>query len=561
MVVKGSQVIKVMMKLGVMVIINQVIDQEIVQLVVEEMGYKVILCRENELEEVVMSDCDMGVVAELCVLVVIIMGYVDYGKIFLLDYICLMKVVSGEVGGIIQYIGVYYVETENGMIIFLDILGYVVFILMCVCGVQVMDIVVLVVVVDDGVMLQIIEVIQYVKVVQVLVVVVVNKIDKLEVDLDRVKNEFSQYGILLEEWGGESQFVYVSVKVGIGIDELLDVILLQVEVLELKVVCKGMVSGVVIESFFDKGCGLVVIVLVCEGILYKGDIVLCGFEYGRVCVMCNELGQEVLEVGLSILVEIFGLSGVLVVGDEVIVVCDEKKVCEVVFYCQGKFCEVKLVCQQKFKFENMFVNMIEGEVYEVNIVLKVDVQGSVEVIFDFLLKLFIDEVKVKIIGSGVGGIIEIDVILVVVFNVILVGFNVCVDVFVCKVIEVESLDLCYYFVIYNLIDEVKVVMSGMLFLELKQQIIGLVEVRDVFKSLKFGVIVGCMVIEGVVKCYNLICVLCDNVVIYEGELEFLCCFKDDVNEVCNGMECGIGVKNYNDVCIGDVIEVFEIIEI
>lgn len=549
------------MKLGVMVIINQVIDQEIVQLVVEEMGYKVILCCENELEEVVMSDCDMGVVVELCVLVVIIMGYVDYGKIFLLDYICLMKVVFGEVGGIIQYIGVYYVEIENGMIIFLDILGYVVFILMCVCGVQVMDIVVLVVVVDDGVMLQIIEVIQYVKVVQVLVVVVVNKIDKLEVDLDCVKNEFFQYGILLEEWGGESQFVYVFVKVGIGIDELLDVILLQVEVLELKVVCKGMVSGVVIEFFFDKGCGLVVIVLVCEGILYKGDIVLCGFEYGCVCVMCNELGQEVLEVGLFILVEIFGLFGVLVVGDEVIVVCDEKKVCEVVFYCQGKFCEVKLVCQQKFKFENMFVNMIEGEVYEVNIVLKVDVQGFVEVIFDFLLKLFIDEVKVKIIGFGVGGIIEIDVILVVVFNVILVGFNVCVDVFVCKVIEVESLDLCYYFVIYNLIDEVKVVMSGMLFLELKQQIIGLVEVCDVFKLLKFGVIVGCMVIEGVVKCYNLICVLCDNVVIYEGELEFLCCFKDDVNEVCNGMECGIGVKNYNDVCIGDVIEVFEIIEI
>lgn len=561
MAVKGFQVIKAMMKLGVMVIINQVIDQEIVQLVVEEMGYKVILRRENELEEAVMSDRDTGVAVESRASVVIIMGYVDYGKIFLLDYIRLTKVVFGEAGGIIQYIGVYYVEIENGMIIFLDISGYVAFILMRVRGAQVTDIVVLVVVVDDGVMSQIIEVIQYAKAAQVSVVVVVNKIDKLEVDSDRVKNEFFQYGILSEEWGGESQFVYVFAKAGIGIDELLDVILLQAEVLELKAVRKGMASGAVIEFFFDKGRGSVVIVLVREGILYKGDIVLCGFEYGRVRAMRNELGQEVLEAGSFISVEIFGLFGVSVAGDEVIVVRDEKKAREVVFYRQGKFREVKLARQQKFKFENMFVNMIEGEVYEVNIVLKVDVQGFVEAIFDFLLKLFIDEVKVKIIGFGVGGIIEIDVILVAAFNVILVGFNVRVDVFVRKVIEAESLDLRYYFVIYNLIDEVKAAMSGMLFSELKQQIIGLAEVRDVFKSSKFGVIVGCMVIEGVVKRYNSIRVLRDNVVIYEGELEFLRRFKDDVNEVRNGMECGIGVKNYNDVRIGDVIEVFEIIEI
>ena len=561
MAVKGSQVIKAMMKLGAMATINQVIDQETAQLVAEEMGHKVILRRENELEEAVMSDRDTGAAAEPRAPVVTIMGHVDHGKPSLLDYIRSTKVASGEAGGITQHIGAYHVETDNGMITFLDTPGHAAFTSMRARGAQATDIVVLVVAADDGVMPQTIEAIQHAKAAQVPVVVAVNKIDKPEADPDRVKNELSQYGILPEEWGGESQFVHVSAKAGTGIDDLLDAILLQAEVLELKAVRNGMASGAVIESFLDKGRGPVATVLVREGTLHKGDIVLCGFEYGRVRAMRDELGREVLEAGPSIPVEILGLSGVPAAGDEVTVVRDEKKAREVALYRQGKFREVKLARQQKSKLENMFANMTEGEVHEVNIVLKADVQGSVEAISDSLLKLSTDEVKVKIIGSGVGGITETDATLAAASNAILVGFNVRADASARKVIEAESLDLRYYSVIYNLIDEVKAAMSGMLSPELKQQIIGLAEVRDVFKSPKFGAIAGCMVTEGTIKRHNPIRVLRDNVVIYEGELESLRRFKDDVNEVRNGMECGIGVKNYNDVRVGDMIEVFEIIEI
>ncbi|MEG0263268.1 MAG: translation initiation factor IF-2 [Citrobacter sp.] len=561
MAVKGSQVIKAMMKLGAMATINQVIDQETAQLVAEEMGHKVILRRENELEEAVMSDRDTGAAAEPRAPVVTIMGHVDHGKTSLLDYIRSTKVASGEAGGITQHIGAYHVETDNGMITFLDTPGHAAFTSMRARGAQATDIVVLVVAADDGVMPQTIEAIQHAKAAGVPVVVAVNKIDKPEADPDRVKNELSQYGIMPEDWGGESQFVHVSAKAGTGIDELLDAILLQAEVLELKAVRKGMASGAVIESFLDKGRGPVATVLVREGTLNKGDIVLCGFEYGRVRAMRNELGQEVLEAGPSIPVEILGLSGVPAAGDEVTVVRDEKKAREVALYRQGKFREVKLARQQKSKLENMFANMTEGEVHEVNVVLKADVQGSVEAISDSLLKLSTDEVKVKIIGSGVGGITETDATLAAASNAILVGFNVRADASARKVIESESLDLRYYSVIYHLIDEVKAAMSGMLSPELKQQIIGLAEVRDVFKSPKFGAIAGCMVTEGTIKRHNPIRVLRDNVVIYEGELESLRRFKDDVNEVRNGMECGIGVKNYNDVRVGDMIEVFEIIEI
>lgn len=561
MAVKGSQVIKAMMKLGAMATINQVIDQETAQLVAEEMGHKVILRRENELEEAVMSDRDTGAAAEARAPVVTIMGHVDHGKTSLLDYIRSTKVASGEAGGITQHIGAYHVETENGMITFLDTPGHAAFTSMRARGAQATDIVVLVVAADDGVMPQTIEAIQHAKAAQVPVVVAVNKIDKPEADMDRVKNELSQYGVMPEEWGGESQFIPVSAKAGTGIDDLLNAILLQAEVLELKAVRNGMASGAVIESFLDKGRGPVATVLVREGTLHKGDIVLCGFEYGRVRAMRNELGQEVLEAGPSIPVEILGLSGVPAAGDEVTVVRDEKKAREVALYRQGKFREVKLARQQKSKLENMFANMTEGEVHEVNVVLKADVQGSVEAISDSLLKLSTDEVKVKIIGSGVGGITETDATLAAASNAILVGFNVRADASARKVIESESLDLRYYSVIYNLIDEVKAAMSGMLSPELKQQIIGLAEVRDVFKSPKFGAIAGCMVTEGTIKRHNPIRVLRDNVVIYEGELESLRRFKDDVNEVRNGMECGIGVKNYNDVRVGDMIEVFEIIEI
>ncbi|MBF1994681.1 translation initiation factor IF-2 [Serratia symbiotica] len=561
MAVKGSQVIKVMMKLGAMATINQVIDQETAQLVAEEMGHKVILRRENELEEALMSDRDTGAAAESRAPVVTIMGHVDHGKTSLLDYIRSTKVAAGEAGGITQHIGAYHVETDNGMITFLDTPGHAAFTSMRARGAQATDIVVLVVAADDGVMPQTIEAIQHAKAAQVPLVVAVNKIDKPEADADRVKQELSQYGVMPEEWGGEAQFVHVSAKVGTGIDELLNAILLQAEVLELKAVRSGMASGVVIESFLDKGRGPVATILVQEGTLNRGDIVLCGFEYGRVRAMRDELGHEVASAGPSIPVEILGLSSVPAAGDEATVVRDEKKAREVALYRQGKFREVKLARQQKSKLENMFSNMTDGEVSELNIVLKSDVQGSCEAIMDSLLKLSTDEVKVKIVGSGVGGITETDATLAAASNAIILGFNVRADASARRVIEAENLDLRYYSVIYSLIDEVKQAMSGMLAPEYKQQIIGLAEVRDVFKSPKFGAIAGCMVTEGTIKRHNPIRVLRANVVIYEGELESLRRFKDDVNEVRNGMECGIGVKNYNDVRVGDMIEVFEIIEI
>ncbi|ADO11795.1 MULTISPECIES: translation initiation factor IF-2 [Pantoea] len=561
MAVKGSLVIKAMMKMGAMATINQVIDQETAQLVAEEMGHKVTLRRENELEEAVMDDRDTDAAQESRAPVVTIMGHVDHGKTSLLDYIRSTKIASGEAGGITQHIGAYHVETDNGMVTFLDTPGHAAFTAMRARGAQATDIVILVVAADDGVMPQTVEAIQHAKAAKVPVVVAVNKCDKPEADPDRVKNELTQYGIIPEEWGGENMFVNVSAKAGTGIDDLLNAILLQAEVLELTAIREGMASGVVIESFLDKGRGPVATVLVREGTLNKGDIVLCGFEYGRVRAMRDELGREVLEAGPSIPVEILGLSGVPAAGDEATVVRDEKKAREVALYRQGKFREVKLARQQKSKLENMFANMTEGEVSELNIVLKADVQGSVEAISDSLQKLSTDEVKVKIVGSGVGGITETDATLAAASNAILLGFNVRADASARRVIDAESLDLRYYSVIYNLIDEVKAAMSGMLAPEYKQQIIGLAAVRDVFKSPKFGAIAGCMVTEGNIKRHNPIRVLRDNVVIYEGELESLRRFKDDVNEVRNGMECGIGVKNYNDVRVGDMIEVFEIIEI
>ncbi len=561
MAVKGSLVIKAMMKMGAMATINQVIDQETAQLVAEEMGHKVTLRRENELEEAVMGDRDTDAAQESRAPVVTIMGHVDHGKTSLLDYIRSTKIASGEAGGITQHIGAYHVETDNGMVTFLDTPGHAAFTAMRARGAQATDIVILVVAADDGVMPQTIEAIQHAKAAKVPVVVAVNKIDKPEADPDRVKNELTQYGIIPEEWGGENMFVNVSAKAGTGIDDLLNAILLQAEVLELTAIREGMASGVVIESFLDKGRGPVATVLVREGTLNKGDIVLCGFEYGRVRAMRDELGREVSEAGPSIPVEILGLSGVPAAGDEATVVRDEKKAREVALYRQGKFREVKLARQQKSKLENMFANMTEGEVSELNIVLKADVQGSVEAISDSLLKLSTDEVKVKIVGSGVGGITETDATLAAASNAIILGFNVRADASARRVIDAESVDLRYYSVIYNLIDEVKAAMSGMLAPEYKQQIIGLAEVRDVFKSPKFGAIAGCMVTEGNIKRHNPIRVLRDNVVIYEGELESLRRFKDDVNEVRNGMECGIGVKNYNDVRTGDMIEVFEVIEV
>ncbi|TNH05901.1 translation initiation factor IF-2 [Testudinibacter sp. TR-2022] len=561
MAVKATEVIKTMMGMGAMATINQVIDQETAQLVAEEMGHKVMLRRENELEESLLSDRDSTAVEVNRAPVVTIMGHVDHGKTSLLDYIRKTKVASGEAGGITQHIGAYHVETDNGMITFLDTPGHAAFTSMRARGAKATDIVVLVVAADDGVMPQTIEAIQHAKAAKVPLVVAVNKIDKPEADPDRVKNELSQYDVISEEWGGDTQFIHVSAKKGLGIDELLDAILVQSEVLELTAVTDAMASGVVIESYLDKGRGPVATVLIQSGTLRRGDIVLCGLEYGRVRAMRDENGKEIAEAGPSIPVEILGLSGVPSAGDEATVVRDEKKAREVALHRQGKFREVKLARQQKAKLENMFTNMTEGDVAEVNIVVKADVQGSVEAICQSLVELSTDEVKVKIVGSGVGGISETDATLAAASNAILVGFNVRADASARRVVESENIDLRYYSVIYDLINEVKAAMSGMLAPEFKQQIIGLAEVRDVFKSPKLGAIAGCMVTEGVVKRNNPIRVLRDNVVIYEGELESLRRFKDDVNEVRNGMECGIGVKNYNDVRVGDQIEVFETIEI
>ena len=562
MATKATEIIKAMMKMGEMVTINQVLDQETAQLVAEELGHKVILRNENELEEEVLGDRDVNAEKVTRAPVVTIMGHVDHGKTSLLDYIRKAKVAAGEAGGITQHIGAYHVEMDDGkMITFLDTPGHAAFTSMRARGAKATDIVVLVVAADDGVMPQTIEAIQHAKAAGAPLVVAVNKIDKPEANPDRVEQELLQHEVISEKFGGDVQFVPVSAKKGTGVDDLLDAILLQSEVLELTAVKDGMASGVVIESYLDKGRGPVATILVQSGTLRKGDIVLCGFEYGRVRAMRDENGKEIDEAGPSIPVEVLGLSGVPAAGDEATVVRDEKKAREVALHRQGKFREVKLARQQKAKLENMFSNMAEGDIAELNIIVKADVQGSVEAIIQSLQDLSTDEVKVKVVGSGVGGISETDATLAAASNAIIVGFNVRADASARRIIEAENIDLRYYSIIYELLNDVKAAMSGMLQPEFKQEIIGLAEVRDVFKHPKFGAIAGCMVTEGVVKRNNPIRVLRDNVVIFEGELESLRRFKDDVSEVRNGMECGIGVKNYNDVKVGDQIEVFEVVEI
>ncbi|EKE79927.1 translation initiation factor IF-2 [Idiomarina xiamenensis] len=561
MAIKASELIKTMMKMGEMVTINQILDQDTAALVVEELGHKAALVKDNALEEEVLADRGEAGEEESRAPVVTVMGHVDHGKTSLLDYIRKTKVASGEAGGITQHIGAYHVETGHGMITFLDTPGHAAFTSMRARGAGATDIVILVVAADDGVMPQTKEAVQHAKAAGVPLVVAVNKMDKEEADPDRVKNELSQHDVIPEDWGGDVQFVPVSAHTGQGIDDLLESVLLQSEVLDLKAVRTGMAHGIVIESRLDRGRGPVATILVQQGTLKQGDIVLCGLEYGRIRAMRDELGQDIKEAGPSMPVEILGLSGVPQAGDEATVVKDERKAREVANYRQGKYRDVKLAKQQKAKLENMFANMAEGEVAELNIVLKSDVQGSLEAIADSLVKQSTDEVKVNIIGSGVGGITETDISLAAASNAIVVGFNVRAEAAAKKLVEQENVDLRYYSVIYDLIDEVRQAMTGMLKPEFKQEIIGLAEVRDVFKSPKLGAIAGCMVTEGIVKRSAPIRVLRDNVVIYEGELESLRRFKDDVQEVRNGMECGIGVKNYNDVKVGDQIEVFEVVEV
>lgn len=561
MAVKAAEVIKFMMKQGAMATINQVIDQETAQLVAEEMGHKVILRKENELEQEVLNERDSAdLKPEPRAPIVTIMGHVDHGKTTLLDYIRKTRVANGEAGGITQHIGAYHVQTKKGMITFLDTPGHAAFTAMRARGANVTDIVVLVVAADDGVMPQTREAIQHAKAGNAPIVVAINKCDKPQADPERVTNELMREGVISEDLGGDVQFVKVSAKTGMGIDELLDAILLQAEVLELKAVKNAMAKGVVIESRLDKGRGPVATVLVRDGTLHVGDIILCGLGWGRVRAMRDEVGNSVKEAGPSIPVEVEGLSSVAGAGDEVTVVTDERKAREVALYRQGKFREIKLAKQQKAKLENMFKDD-NGDVKELNLVLKADVQGSVEAIRDSLVKLSTDEVKVSIIGSGVGGITETDVTLASASKAIILGFNVRADASAKKIAESENVEIRYYSVIYDLIDEVKKAMSGMLAPEFKQEIVGIAEVRQVFRSPKFGAVAGCMVTEGTVKRLNPIRVLRENVVIYEGQLESLRRFKDDVSEVKQGYECGIAVKNYNDVQVGDQIEVYETVEI
>ena len=562
MSVKAGELIKIMMKLGSMVTINQVLDQETAALVAEEMGHQYILIKENDLEAQVMAEADedAGNIIQRAP-VVTIMGHVDHGKTSLLDYIRKTKVVAGEAGGITQHIGAYRVQTPKGTITFLDTPGHAAFTAMRARGADATDIVILVVAADDGVMPQTIEAIQHANAAKVPLIVAVNKMDKPDADPERVKSELSQHGVIAEEWGGENLFAYVSAKSGEGIDDLLDKVLIQAEVLELTAPSTGMGRGVVIESRLDRGRGSVATVLVQSGVVKKGDIMLAGMEYGRIRAMLDENGNELKEAGASTPVEILGLSGTPNAGDEVVIVENERKAREIANFRQGKFKEIKIARQQKAKLENLFSNTGDGEVHTVNLMIKADVQGSVEALSDSLLKLATDEVKVNIIASGIGGITESDVQLAIASEAIIIAFNVRADANAKKLAENEGVDLRYYSIIYEAIDQVKAAMQGMLSPEVREDIIGLAQVREVFRSSKFGTVAGCIVEDGVLKRNNPIRVLRNNVVIYEGALESLRRFKDDVSEVRAGTECGLGVKNYNDVRIGDQIECYERVSI
>ncbi|MGM0535746.1 MAG: translation initiation factor IF-2 [Pseudomonadota bacterium] len=561
MSIKANEVIKAMFTMGAAVTINQTIDQDTAAIVVEEMGHKPKLVKDDALETEVLEGISYEGEEITRSPVITVMGHVDHGKTSLLDYIRKAKVATGEAGGITQHIGAYHVEDEHGGVTFLDTPGHAAFTAMRARGAKATDVVVLVVAADDGVMPQTIEAIEHSRAAEVPMVVAVNKIDKAGIDLDRIKNELSQHGVISEEWGGDTQFVHVSAHTGEGIEELLEAIQLVSEVLELKAVPEAPGKGVVVESRLDKGRGPVATVLVQNGTLKKGDIVLAGLHYGRVRALTNELGKQVDEAGPSTPVEIQGLDGTPEAGDDFMVLADEKKAREVANFRQGKYREVRLARQQKAKLENMFSQMGQDVAAKLNIVLKADVQGSLEAIKGALEDLSTDEVEVAVVSSGVGGITGTDANLALASDAIVVGFNVRADAAAREIIEREGLDLRYYSVIYQLIDEVKQAMSGMLAPEWKEEIVGVAEVRDVFRAPKIGAVAGCMVVEGSVFRNKKIRVLRDNVVIYEGELESLRRYKDDVQEVRNGMECGIGVKNYNDVQVGDKIEVFDQVKV
>ncbi|TCV97440.1 translation initiation factor 2 (bIF-2) [Luteibacter rhizovicinus] len=563
MAVKGAEVVKTLFKMGVMATINQVIDFDTAALVVEELGHNAVRATADDAEATLASQTQTAELEGEKVTrppVVTIMGHVDHGKTSLLDYIRRAKVASGEAGGITQHIGAYHVETPKGVITFLDTPGHAAFTSMRARGAQSTDIVVLVVAADDGVMPQTIEAVQHARAAKVPLIVAVNKMDKADASPDNVKQGLVQLEVVPEDWGGDTQFVPVSAKTGDGIDALLDAISVQAEVMELKAVADGRASGVVIESSLDRGRGPVATVLVQQGTLKKGDFVVCGIEYGRMRALIDETGKQVNEAGPSIPVQVLGLSGVPESGDDFVAVEDERLARQVAQERQQKRRETRMVSKTN-RLEDIMAQMGQGEGQQtLNIVVKADVQGSVEALRDSLTQIGNDLVRVNVIASGVGGITESEATLASASKALIIGFNVRADASARKVIDTSGLDVRYFSIIYDVIDQVKQAASGLLGMEVREEIIGVAQVREVFRSSKFGAVAGCMVIEGIVKRSKPIRVLRDNVVVFQGELESLRRFKELVDEVRNGMECGIAVKQYNDVKAGDQIECFERIE-
>jgi translation initiation factor IF-2 len=561
MSVKAAEVIKVLMGMGMMVTINQVLDQETAMILVEEMGHKPQAAAAND-PEVFLEEAEHAeAILETRPPVVTVMGHVDHGKTSLLDYIRRSRVASGEAGGITQHIGAYHVETPRGMVTFLDTPGHEAFTAMRARGAKATDVVILVVSADDGVMPQTIEAIHHAKAAGVPLVVAINKIDKPDAQPERVKMELVNHEVVPEEFGGDSMFREVSAKTGKGIDELLEAVLLQAEILELKAPKNTPAKGLVIEGRLDKGRGSVSTILVQSGILRRGDMILAGSTFGRVRAMLDESGNEIKEAGPSIPVEILGLSDVPSAGEEVIVLNDERKAREIANFRAGKFRDVKLAKQQAAKLENMFNQMEEGEVQTLNLIIKSDVQGSYEALATSLQKLSTAEVKVNIIHTGVGAISESDVNLAGASGAVLIGFNVRADAGSRKLIDNLGVDVRYYNIIYEAVDEVKAALGGMLAPEQKESMIGMVEIREVFRISKVGSIAGCYVIDGMVKRNSKVRVLRNNVIIHTGELDSLKRFKDDVKEVKNNFECGLSLKNFNDIEVGDMLEIYEVVEV
>jgi len=561
MAVKASEVIKTLMKMGMMVTINQVLDQETAIIIVEEMGHNAKAAASNDPETFLDESDHAEAVQESRPPVVTVMGHVDHGKTSLLDYIRRSRVASAEAGGITQHIGAYHVETPRGMVTFLDTPGHEAFTAMRARGAKATDVVILVVAADDGVMPQTIEAVHHAKAAGVPLVVAVNKIDKSEANPERVKQELVSHEVVPEDWGGDTMFVEVSAKTGLGIDNLLEAVLLQAEVLELKAPKNIPAKGLVIEGRLDKGRGPVSTILVQAGTLQRGDMILAGTAYGRVRAMLDESGQDVKEAGPSIPVEILGLSDVPSAGEEVIVLNDERKAREIALFRQGKFRDVKLAKQQAAKLESMFEQMGEGEVKVLPLIIKSDVQGSYEALSTSLQKLSTDEVKVNIIHTGVGAISESDVNLAAASKAVLIGFNVRGDAGARKLIDSSGVDVRYYNIIYEAVDEVKAALGGMLSPEQKESVIGTVEIREVFRISKVGSVAGCYVQDGVIRRNSKIRLIRDNVVIHTGDLDSLKRFKDDVKEVKSNFECGLSLKNYNEIEIGDILEVFEVVEV